>query len=249
MKPDDRRRFLKKMHRDIGGIEDQVVRLHHLRAVFRRLVETFEGSPELRTKWTPLHTFIFAGYTAQACLSIRRLMDKGSHKQSFSLANVVDRLAEHPTLITRKDYVARWSDRRVRLPDNTPCDVAARATETLAEEIQSLASKEFDRFACPTENSISAKRLMVRFSDVKAKCDRVLTYVDKRLAHYDREKPADPTWGDLDDAIDAVGELFKHISLLVTGSALDDLVPTWQGDPWEDILTEPWIAEKSTQDD
>jgi hypothetical protein len=250
MRPTDREQFLQRTRSDVTAVGVQVLRLYHLQDVFRRLVDVFESSPKLNQRWTPLHSFVFGGYTAQACLHIRRLMrDKGSHRQSVSLANLAERLAKHPGLITREDYVRRWSVAHVRLPDGTSSDIAALAQDAITEDLREMASREFDRFAHPGHDGISAERLRQRLAEVEGKCDRVLTYVDKRLAHYDRKKPDDPTWGDLDDAIDAVGEMFKHVSLLVTGSAPDCLVPEWQGEPWEDLLTVPWVTEKGEHDD
>jgi len=73
-------------------------------------------------------------------------------------------------------------------------------------------------------------------------------YVHQRVAHRKRKKlkPSRlPTWDDLDNAIDALGALFKDLSLLITGSSATDLLPTWQGDDWEWVFRQPWAVESA----
>lgn len=245
MKPSDRGPYLRKLRRHLKTVQAVVFRLHSNREIYRRLVEIFSTNPRLQN-WTPLHTFILTGYVYQACLAVRRLLDTNAD-EPVSLGTIVESLQKHPKLISRDEWVAEYcaNSRQVRLPARTDAQQAALARETIAVDCQAEAHGEFDRFAGPGEEYLDPDIVAGWLSAAKAKCQRVRKCVDKRMAHLDQNPPQVPKWGDLDKAIEAVSQLFKDVSLLLSCAFPDDLLPTWQGEDWELLLYEPWLARRS----
>jgi hypothetical protein len=66
-------------------------------------------------------------------------------------------------------------------------------------------------------------------------------YVDRYIAHTDRKGlKTPPTFGDIDKAIDAIGDLFRKYALLLTGESWATLEPIAQHD-WLAIFRQAWI--------
>jgi len=258
MKPASRGSSLAKLTADVGRLQEDVIRLYAWREVRQRLVQVFEGNPLLRDDWTPLHTFIFSGYTAQACLSVRRLMDRGKkgreqRRQPVSLGNVMKQLCDCPCIITRCDYVdrCRGAITKANCPDALSQEERGALDAAVERHIVEQANREYDAYSGPGRCRLSRYIIARHYCEARRKCDAVLKDADKRLAHCDRKGPGVPTWGELDDAIDAVGELFCYIDRLVTGSTSvpDELAGTWQGGrrDWEELLRIPWVSAASGQ--
>jgi hypothetical protein len=237
MKPSERQGFRKKLESDIETVETDVTRLFSQRRVFQGLAQVFRDNPALNARWTELHTFMFGGYVAQACLRLRRLMDAAGPKQTLSLANIVSRLCQHPELFTRAEYVERFTN--------------GHDLPRVRELLEADANEKFDQFADPGGSCLNPSRLRDLFLRAESNCAKVLTYVDKRLAHYDRARPEDPRWGELDEAIDAVGDLYIRVQLLLTCIVDErkDLAGTWQGAAWEPLLEVPWRTPPQAEED
>lgn len=65
---------------------------------------------------------------------------------------------------------------------------------------------------------------------------------DKRVAHLNYRKPIDPapTYADLDEAIDTLGEVFNKYDVLLTGTSFLKIEPTIVVD-WTTIFQVPWL--------
>lgn len=234
MKPSDRDAFRAKLEKDLKTVGAEVAVLFSQREVFRELARLFTENRALGTDWTQLHTFLFGGYVTQACMRLRRLMDENG--QTVSLANIVSRVCQHPTLLTRADYVARFSEGH-ELP-------------FVREHREDEANQLFNRFAGPEGPCLDPVRLCRFCLPARWKWEVVRRYVNKRLAHYDRKGPHNPTWGELDRAIDAVGDLYINVQLLLTGIVEEqkELARTWQWDHWGPLLEVPWRTDGQTRE-
>ena len=249
MKPSDIAPFRERLENDLRTIQQEVAALFVQRQVFEDLKEPFIENRTLNREWTPLHTFLFVGYVTQACMRLRRLMDVDG--QTVSLANIVSRVCQHPEVFTRADYSARFVENcRVRS--------TGRAQETenglrtaVREHREAEANELFSRFAGPGALSLEQRRLCRFCLPAKAKWAEVGSYVDKRLAHYDRREPQNPTWGELDDAVHAVGDLYINVQLLLTGivEEREDLARAWQWDDWRPLLEVPWRTGAQAEED
>ena len=245
MNPCERAEFRKKLESDLKTAGDEVIRLFAQRRVFEGLAKVFQESPAVNVEWTQLHTFLFAGYVAQACLRLRRLMDHDRRNDPVSLASIVWRVCKHPDILTRAEYVSRFtSGLKVRGARCQVPQVAGLALQAVSEHMECEANELFDRFTGPGQPCLDPARLCKACLPARWNCAKVLAYVDKRLAHYDRKRPEDPTWGELDEAIDAAGDLYCDLSVLIVGSApkRDELAGTWQGAAWEPLLEVPWVT-------
>jgi hypothetical protein len=79
--------------------------------------------------------------------------------------------------------------------------------------------------------------------DLRAAAATVEKHTDRNIAHADREgAEALATFGDIDRAIDVIGEIFKKYALLFTAASYVTLEPVIQGN-WLAVFREPWIRE------
>jgi hypothetical protein len=67
----------------------------------------------------------------------------------------------------------------------------------------------------------------------------VSRWADKNVAHMGRRKSANPTFNDLDDAINRLGELFTKNNLVITGNYMPYVNPEIMDD-WMRPFKEPW---------
>jgi hypothetical protein len=109
--------------------------------------------------------------------------------------------------------------------------------------IQHIGHRDFDEvFASPDAECIDGERVRSDSETLAASVKPIKRYVDKHIAHYDRSrKPSDvPSFDDLDQAINALGEIFKHYLILLTGADRDPIEPIPQYD-WVAPFRMPWI--------
>jgi hypothetical protein len=146
-------------------------------------------------------------YVDAQTMAIRRLMLARAPDRR-SLAKLIRSLCEHPDVITRETYAQMTES-----PDKSDRDYwLAAARET------------FDREFGDGGEDLSTKRLAEDLAEIERLCDRVVGFADLEVAHIvetarKETRLADPSWDELDAAIDLAQELFKRYALLVTGSS------------------------------
>jgi hypothetical protein len=75
--------------------------------------------------------------------------------------------------------------------------------------------------------------------------ERVRKYVDRHLAHHDRDPLSElPTFAELNAAVDGLGDLFQRYAALLTNSHWVTLVPVVQYN-WLAVFLEPWIKHEA----
>ena len=94
----------------------------------------------------------------------------------------------------------------------------------------------------PAEATNSIRRSQRRdLAALHGAAEKVRQYVNQHVAH-DQAEPTMtdlPTFGDLHDAIDGIGEIFQKYAVMLTGG-WNLLEPVIQDD-WKAIFREPWI--------
>jgi hypothetical protein len=103
-----------------------------------------------------------------------------------------------------------------------------------------LANREFDRLSEPGAASLVKKHVQPDIDALRGAAADLERYATKRIAHFDKEPPTViPKFSDLNAALDVFEKLVKRYRLLlraIGGEVLPVIV-----EPWERVLTEPWI--------
>jgi hypothetical protein len=220
MKPANRRSFLERLLSHLQIVDDEVSSLywdHYV--VYKRTVEVITANPRVnRPNW--FFDWMFGAHAHSACATIRRLLDEDTRNRPVSLARIVLDVMNHPDLFTREDFVRDYPEFMLRA---------------------GFADRDFDIFAGAGNTAVDPGILGGWLTDAKTKCQRIREYTDKRVAHRDRKPPISvPKWDDLDAAIEAIGDLFRNMNLLLTRASRPELTPLPRED-WEWVFEEPWI--------
>jgi hypothetical protein len=198
---------IEKWERDLEVVENEVLGLHHNRDVYRtvgRIVDEHGHLP-------PALFFTYAQrtYAVTQSAAIRRQAEVNPTRV-ISLASLVAEIGAEPEQLTRERFVALYES-----PDFEPLGQAA-----------------FDKhFAGEAGDHIDPAIVQADLDELAQTAESVKRYVDRYIAHSDREGLETlPTFGDIDEAIDAIGGLFRKYALLLTARSFATLEPEAQED-------------------
>jgi hypothetical protein len=215
---------IEKWERDLETIKNEVLGLHHNRDVYRTVGQIVDEHGQL----PPSLFFNYAQrtYAVTQSAAIRRQAEVDP-RRVVSLASLLAELGTEPERLTRERFVALYDD---------PDPYFERLGRTTFDE----------RFAGEVGDHIDPKIVEADLNDLRTTSDGVERYVDRYIAHTDRESLKTlPTFGDIDKAIDVIGETFKKYALLLTASSWATLEPVAQHD-WQAIFRQAWIREGIT---
>lgn len=212
----------KKWNKWLDHIDSEVSELYQNRRIYHDLTEIIDANPRINGgNW--LYAWMFGNYAQAAAASIRRLLD-GARKDPISLKKLIENLCKHPDLIKRYDFVAQYHN---------------------DEYWKAKGHQDFDKLAGMGCSALDPAVLVGELQQAEVLCAKVQTYVDKAVAHHDKDRPIAPTYKELDEAIEAVGKLFQHLYAILrcTSRELEIVL----AHPWKWVLDEPWVRDKSLQ--
>jgi hypothetical protein len=216
---------LAKWSRQLKEIGPDVLQLHWDRKIHRVTHEVVKAHPR-GAEYNPLWDWMFRNSNRLALIMVRRLMD--THRDTVSLSRLASDICDAPHVITRE-----WR--------STLFSAAGRES--------GLADRCFDQLAGPGQDILDPETLRRHLDVAKECCKGIVEAVDEVLVHHDPNPTADnPTYGHLNDAIDAIGELYRFLRYVLCGDAEGDLEPTEQYD-WDWVFREPWISPACTDDE
>jgi hypothetical protein len=96
------------------------------------------------------------------------------------------------------------------------------------DDLVAQANKNFDRFAGPGRDTISAAAVRTDITRLDAAAEVVKRYTDSAIAHARDEETQVPTFEEINAAIDVIGELVKKYFSLLQAVWLPELVPVIQ---------------------
>lgn len=210
-----RRSTYRRWRRWFDDIKNQIFSIHHRRHVYREVMAMVDANPALQVP-SAFYTWMRTVYVYDTTIAVRRLVDQD--RRTVSFVRLMQEIADHPEVITRKSFVARY---RAWLRD--------------------AGHRDFERFASPAAKTIHRRVIRRHQRRLLAAAERLKRFVDKHVAHNDR-RPMRllPTYAELDGCIDLLGRLAKDYSLLLEQSALVEVVPVIQDD-WKAPFRVPWI--------
>lgn len=157
-------------------------------------------------------------YIHSMMVGVRKFTDGDG--RSRSLMVMLNEISAHPGIFSRES--------NLYLYPNSP---------------KHLANSSFDSLVGPNKSFLSEDQIKEDINLIKRSEKRVRLYTNKIIAHFARPGSIkkNPTFGELDDALTKVDEIFSKYRCLLTatGGNVRDSIPT--SDAWQKVFYEPWI--------
>jgi hypothetical protein len=189
----------------------------------RQIWETFQEivvvAPDPAKKYGTFHSWFNASYLHAQGLAVRRQVDV--KKGVVSLARLLGSVARSPGVVSRERFVAEL------YPDD-PRD----------------GNGDFDRLVGQGVNALSRRVVRDELKDLANGTAKVKTWIDKEVAHYDRNTgqfSEGLTFDDVHEAVDLIFDVYSRYCALLLGSQVLRFVAIQQ--PWEAVFRHPWIPD------
>lgn len=203
-----------------GPIREDIVGMIFRRMMWREIAGMMEANPAVGELPSVFWDFYQQTYSATQTIAIRRQDDR--NPCTCSLAVLITEMRDNPELLIREHYVDLLGDRKD------------------GDLLEQRANRDFTGLAGGGDQldpNVAEKDLAALHSAA----EKVRQYVNQHVAH-DQAEPTMtdlPTFGDLHDAIDGIGEIFQKYAVMLTGG-WNLLEPVIQDD-WKAIFRVPWI--------
>lgn len=204
-----------------GKITNEVIAMHARRTPWREITELEKGDglPSPGAYWWE---WVVDCYVVTQSIAIRRQLDQGPN--ALSLGRMLREMVDHPGVVTRELWLSNWS--------------------TQNDEHQAwIANKQWDEnFAGKADPDVLDPDRVA--ADLQALVDggaKMRGYVNRHIAHVDRRGSKTlPTYGDIDEAVDFIGSLFRRYYGLMMAASWTQLEPSFQHD-WAAPLRTAWL--------
>lgn len=208
----------------IGKIEKEILRLYSHRDTFNNVVEIIRNNKRIQ-KPSSFYHLLIDSYVVFILMTIRRQI-KGSDKRSISFTGLLKEIKEDPKILSRERYISHSNDNHSK----------------------DIAGSEFDKSYGGVKGYIDSNIVEKDLNDLKEKVNNIENYIDKRIAHYDKESIENiPVLKDVDDFIEFLGSLFKKYYGLIRAAEHVSLIAVKQYD-WKAIFRVPWIENEEIID-
>jgi hypothetical protein len=224
MQDDDWQRWCGRFDKLHNGI----LRLFHDRGIWRTIIAMLDANPKV-IRGGHGEYWLGSCYTDSMLIGIRR--ETGADRGSSGIRRSLNSLASTPRMATRS-----WYEQEARRRHQT------RDTWELAE-----LDAGFNVFADPGQPFIDPARVKQDITELDAVISRVNTYTSKAIAHRDDDPNGlltglAVTWGELDAALDAVGNIYKkYYRLRHAGESLGLLTPL-KSPGWTQLFETGWMS-------
>jgi hypothetical protein len=199
----------------VGG---DVLNLHQSRQLFYEVTRLFQRNDAELIRG-PFWRWIAGNYAWSIAMGIRRQTDLD--EDVVSMARLIDDIASHPDSLTRRWFVEQW---------------VANAPGRLAAE---RANAIFDQHAPRGAPHVQAETIRLDLEHLREDGRRVREVVNRRFAHNSlREAPDDVTMGEVNEALNSIGERYRVYVRLLTQQTPVDLNPPLPAD-WNS----PFVAQ------
>lgn len=201
------------------NIRQEVVGMFHHRHVYRTVAEVVDRHGSLPP--SSVFDFIRDTYGATQSIAVRRQAE--TRGRVISLGRLLREISDDPGRLTREWYLTLWD-----------------------EDDQAYAQRSWDNgwFAAPTGH-VDPEPVRADLARLAEESERVKDYVDRHLAHHDRDPLSElPTFEDLNGAVDVIGELARKYAHLLRAEDWITLVPVPQYN-WLAPFLEPWIKDEA----
>jgi AbiU2 len=206
-----------KWSRWIDVLGDETVNLYTQRHIYNEVRKILENNHKVQEP-DDFFYWVSVWYSSSMSVVIRKLAD--NDRNSISFRRLLEGIKNNPRVISRTRFKQLFVDGNY-------------------EEF--LADADFDRYVGAGNEYIDLSVVQNEIDELTVKTSKLKDYVDKRVAHHDKEEfNAIPKYSDLDEAIDFIGELYKRYFLIFKCLSFGDLLPYW-GYDWKKVFRYPWL--------
>src|ERR1700735_4611906 len=200
-----------------GQMKNEILSVYLYRDTWQQVEQIIQDNPSLpESYWWE---FMRDTYAITQAVAVRRQVD--IHKDVASLGKLISEVSEDPERITRAFWIGLWNT-----TDRIDLQFAQRAWT------QQFGGGDHLDPAIPVAD----------LDALRTASARVTRYVDRHLAHSDRNPipPSSlPTLSDVHSAIDQIGYFYRKYYNLLTAASWAFLVPVMQHD-WKAVFRVPW---------
>lgn len=207
-----------------GQMKTEIVSMHLHRDTWQQVQQIIRDNGALPDSYW--WEFMGDTYAIAQAVAVRRQVDV--HKDVASLGKLISEVSEEPQLITRDFWIDLW-------------DTSDRIDLAFAQRAWAK------QFGGESGNHLDPAIPLADLDALRTSSASVTRYVDRHLAHSDRNPiPASdlPTLSEVHDAIDQIGYLYKKYYNMLTAASWAFLVPVMQHD-WKAVFRQPWIRPKA----
>ena len=202
----------------LEAIKNDLVSMHGNRAIWKRLVQILESNEEIPSRIF-FRDWLTRLYLASQAMAVRRQTEVKD--QVVSLGRLIDAVLRNPEVMTYDRYLNTCGP-----PEN--------------ENTRLALSDTFAHLAKPGSKHVDPDLFAALLDSLSSMAERIITYANERVAHIDgTDETVSFTFGELDQAIDRLGEVLSEMHLLILCSSLE-VEPYLPG--WERSFTVPWIS-------
>jgi hypothetical protein len=198
---------------DFGNLHGDVSQISRNREVFEALDSEIVHRQHAGRGFF-LTEFLRPMYVQTQAVLVRRLGD--TDPRSKSLRMLLDEMILRPEVLTREWFVDRWAAHYSGDDD----------------ELQ-MGDLEFSNDFGESEQHVPIGVLNRYRSELDADQKAVKTFVDKYVAHQDRDRPEPIRWNDLHGSIDRLDHHLNAVGRIVVGSSI--AITATSGD-WRDVF-------------
>lgn len=169
--------------------------------IYSEIRQIVTSNPRINTS-NLFYDWITRNYVDATLMGIRRQLD--DHCDSVSLKNLLSDMKNNLDLLSRERHLALYSEERL-------C----------------LGNKGFDSLAGEGINNFPLERLEQDIEQLEKIRSLHKTYVDRRIAHYDKVRKVEVigTFKDLDNAVSSLEEIVSRYDLLIRANYMPSLLP------------------------
>ena len=210
-----RRRTFLRWKRWYKIIHAAITDLAYKRYIYREVTGIITANPRLQVP-SAFFDWMRRVYIVDMTVGVRTLVDWGP--RVISLVKLMEEIADHPEVISRRRYTAKYMG-----------------------WLRRYGHFDFDRIAGKGKHQIDKNAIEVQRRDLIASQKKIRTFVNNHVVHRNKNRMHRlPTQAELDHCLDLLEDLAKRYTLLLEQKGLTKVVPVIQYD-WKAPFRVPWI--------
>ena len=205
-----------------GPIRHDVIGMHHKRQIWRELTVLLEANPGVADTPSVFWEWMRESYVTTQAIGIRRQADRDP--RACSLARLIEEMRDDAPRLTRAYFLGLWEQRH-------------------DEWMMRRAEEAFDALAGQGGEHLDPAVPKADLASLRSDAAEMARYVNEHLAH-DMAVPTVaqlPTFDDMNEAMDALGTMFRKYANVLTAGSYLTLEPVVQED-WKAIFRKPWLS-------
>jgi hypothetical protein len=208
---------IEKWIRWLEQIRIEVQQLVNYTNIYKEIGDVWNGHPLLMTKPHLFPEFLGSCYATHLVAGVRRQIKIDSN--SISLMRLLREIIDNPKSITRSYYHEIYGDGAA----------------------SNFADVDFDKYcACPGDEFIDVGPVTQDMTEFKIAVRKIEKYADKRVAHTDKSKPQDLTYGEVNEGVGLLSNIYRRYDLLINARNRETLMQPLPSE-WKDIFRFPWL--------